>query len=159
MTEAIAARMALQPVAPPRILTGPEVDTLQSTIYNMLSCRAYELYEARGCETGHDLDDWLQAEQELVRAENLEVTDRGHEIRIRSKFSTLPTGEISVGISPQRVIILAENLAAEATSQAAAVSRQPALLEIVDLVPRINPNEAVARLADGILEITLPQGS
>ena len=30
--------------------------------------RAYELYEKRGREHGHDLDDWLQAERELQHA-------------------------------------------------------------------------------------------
>ncbi len=29
--------------------------------------RAFELYEVRGREDGHDLDDWLQAELELVQ--------------------------------------------------------------------------------------------
>jgi hypothetical protein len=28
--------------------------------------RAYELYEQRGREDGHDWDDWLQAERELA---------------------------------------------------------------------------------------------
>jgi Protein of unknown function (DUF2934) len=28
--------------------------------------RAYQLFEQRGCEHGHHLDDWLQAEAELV---------------------------------------------------------------------------------------------
>lgn len=28
--------------------------------------RAYALYESRGCEDGHDLEHWLQAERELV---------------------------------------------------------------------------------------------
>lgn len=27
--------------------------------------RAYEIYEGRGGESGHDWDDWLQAEREL----------------------------------------------------------------------------------------------
>ena len=27
--------------------------------------RAFELYEARGCQNGHDVEDWLRAEQEL----------------------------------------------------------------------------------------------
>ena len=27
--------------------------------------RAYDLYLARGCAHGHDVDDWLQAEREL----------------------------------------------------------------------------------------------
>jgi hypothetical protein len=30
--------------------------------------RAYELYLARGCEHGHDVEDWLQAERDLKRA-------------------------------------------------------------------------------------------
>jgi hypothetical protein len=33
-----------------------------------IACRAYELYEKRGREHGHDLDDWLQAERELQDA-------------------------------------------------------------------------------------------
>jgi Protein of unknown function (DUF2934) len=28
--------------------------------------RAYELYEERGCEAGHELDDWLKAEAEIL---------------------------------------------------------------------------------------------
>jgi hypothetical protein len=28
--------------------------------------RAYQLYEARGREDGHDLDDWLRAEEEFM---------------------------------------------------------------------------------------------
>jgi DUF2934 family protein len=31
--------------------------------------RAYELYEQRGREEGHDWDDWLQAEREMLGAE------------------------------------------------------------------------------------------
>lgn len=27
--------------------------------------RAYELFEARGCQPGYELDDWLQAEREV----------------------------------------------------------------------------------------------
>ena len=29
--------------------------------------RAYALYEARGREDGHDMDDWLEAERELLQ--------------------------------------------------------------------------------------------
>lgn len=31
--------------------------------------RAYEIYETRGREDGHDLDDWVRAEQEIVSKE------------------------------------------------------------------------------------------
>lgn len=37
-----------------------------STVPNRdVACRAYDLYLARGCEHGHDVEDWLQADREL----------------------------------------------------------------------------------------------
>jgi len=30
--------------------------------------RAFELYEARGREDGHDIEDWLRAEAEITKA-------------------------------------------------------------------------------------------
>ena len=31
----------------------------------LIARRAYELFETRGCEHGHDWEDWLRAESEL----------------------------------------------------------------------------------------------
>ena len=33
--------------------------------------RAYEFYEERGREEGHELDDWLRAEEEVTRRKSL----------------------------------------------------------------------------------------
>jgi hypothetical protein len=35
-------------------------------IEEKIRLRAYQLYEARGRQDGHDLDDWLQAEAETL---------------------------------------------------------------------------------------------
>jgi hypothetical protein len=32
---------------------------------NLIRERAYRIFEARGRQPGHDLDDWLQAEREI----------------------------------------------------------------------------------------------
>jgi len=37
-----------------------------------VAARAYELFCARGCQPGHDLDDWLRAEAELRHATSVE---------------------------------------------------------------------------------------
>jgi hypothetical protein len=34
-------------------------------ISDLIRERAYQLYEARGRQQGHELDDWLQAEREI----------------------------------------------------------------------------------------------
>jgi len=35
---------------------------------DLIRARAYELYESRGRETGQDEQDWLRAEQEILKA-------------------------------------------------------------------------------------------
>jgi hypothetical protein len=37
--------------------------------------RAYEIYKARGAADGCDLDDWLQAEREVLTAEQAAVSE------------------------------------------------------------------------------------
>lgn len=34
-----------------------------------IAARAFAIYCERGCEPGHDVEDWLRAEQELIAAE------------------------------------------------------------------------------------------
>ena len=42
--------------------------------YNQdIRVRAYELFEQRGREDGHDLDDWLQAEAEFAMPARSEI--------------------------------------------------------------------------------------
>ena len=54
---------------------APDFSSLRSVALNRpvnvteadIARRAYELFLARDCEDGHDVDDWLQAERELQR--------------------------------------------------------------------------------------------
>lgn len=48
----------------PESLTTPTQPTEQE---DEIRRRAYELYEARGREDGHELEDWLQAKEEVTR--------------------------------------------------------------------------------------------
>jgi mannose/cellobiose epimerase-like protein (N-acyl-D-glucosamine 2-epimerase family) len=43
--------------------TGPGV----GYVTELIRQKAYEFFEARGCEPGHDLEDWLRAELEIKR--------------------------------------------------------------------------------------------
>ena len=41
--------------------------------------RAYELYVQRGSQSGSELDDWLQAEEEIRRAEDEAIDEASEE--------------------------------------------------------------------------------
>jgi hypothetical protein len=52
---------------------GPKSPAQPATVTNDdVARRAYDLYLGRGCEHGHDVDDWLQAERELRAASTSE---------------------------------------------------------------------------------------
>jgi hypothetical protein len=54
-------------VKPSPISTLPEKSTnLTADPQELIRIRAYELFEQRGCEHGHDTDDWIQAEKEIT---------------------------------------------------------------------------------------------
>ena len=47
--------------------TTSQTTASPSDLHERIRRRAYELYEERGREDGHDLADWLQAESEVTR--------------------------------------------------------------------------------------------
>jgi Protein of unknown function (DUF2934) len=51
-----------------------------SELQDQIRRRAYELYEQRGSNDGHEVSDWLQAESELApkKEANMPRTDRQH---------------------------------------------------------------------------------
>ena len=51
----------------PEIGTESKIETLP--LEERIRCRAYELYVQRGNQSGLELDDWLQAKDEIRRSE------------------------------------------------------------------------------------------
>jgi len=57
---------------PARTMPNPLSTINQTTettsgLQEQIRCRAYELYEQRGRDDGHELDDWLQAKSEVTQ--------------------------------------------------------------------------------------------
>ncbi len=50
-------------VSPPKLVVAEDPGPV--TIEEQVRARAYEMFEARGRELGHELEDWLRAEQEV----------------------------------------------------------------------------------------------
>ena len=49
--------------------SGPTVQISKADWdFERIAWRAYELYEGRGRQEGHDVEDWLKAEQQLIGA-------------------------------------------------------------------------------------------
>jgi len=56
-----------QTLASTPIRTDPRKQETSGDTLEQIRLRAYELFEQRGREHGHELDDWLQAEAEITQ--------------------------------------------------------------------------------------------
>jgi len=52
---------------PPLLRTINQTTESTSDLQEQIRRRAHELYEQRGRDDGHELDDWLQAESEVTQ--------------------------------------------------------------------------------------------
>jgi len=56
----------------PTVARAKESPIESLTIEERIRRRAYELYVRRGNQSGSELDDWLQAEEEVLQAQEVE---------------------------------------------------------------------------------------
>ena len=61
------------PVTPRSTQRPVKTDVVTRVPAETVRHRAYSLFQARGCEHGHDVEDWLVAETELLKATNIEI--------------------------------------------------------------------------------------
>ncbi len=52
---------------PKKPQTSVTSEPQQLALEHQIRLRAHELYEARGREDGHELEDWLRAEEEITQ--------------------------------------------------------------------------------------------
>jgi HSP20 family molecular chaperone IbpA len=146
-----------EPPAALLILRDPEDlrREMQQVQLAMIARRAYELFETRGCEHGHDWEDWLRAESELLQPVSVSMSESTDRISIRADVVGFDETELKVSVEPHRVTILGQKeMKAEGIEQTSSHPHQ--ILKVVDLATQVTPERAVVELQGGVLEFELP---
>ncbi|HXG94599.1 MAG TPA: DUF2934 domain-containing protein [Blastocatellia bacterium] len=126
-------------------------------IYQAVERRAYELFEERGREPGHDLEDWIRAEQELLFPVQVTLLESDHDLKARAEVPGFNADQLHVAVEPRRLVITgkaeqqAESIAGETETTE---RRYNAILHSLDLPVEIDPASARVALQDGALNIT-----
>jgi len=121
--------------------------------------RAYELFEARGRENGHDWEDWFRAQSELLRPVSVTMSESADRISVRANVLGFEQNELKVGIEPRRITILGEK--AVSTTKIEGGKDQPIasdpdqLLHLIDLPAEVTAENAVVEWQGGLLRFEL----
>jgi type II secretory pathway predicted ATPase ExeA/HSP20 family molecular chaperone IbpA len=138
--------------------SGDRIFELAAEIKDAIERRAYELFEARGYEHGHDREDWLSAESEILLNVPVEITEGETELALHANVPGFSEDDLRVEVTPRCLCILGrhEEASEEAEEKAvASVRRCKRIFRLVDLPSEIDPDKIVATLRDGLLEIKL----
>jgi HSP20 family molecular chaperone IbpA len=141
-------------------------DSLQAKVQKLqltIARRAHELFEARGQEHGHDLDDWLRAESELLCPVSVAMSQSSDCVKLRANVADFDQSEIEVSVEPGRVMILgkkaqtAKETKTGTTEQSRSCPDQ--ILQVIDLATEVAPGRALVEFKAGELICELPAAS
>ncbi len=122
--------------------------------------RAYELAAQRGYAPGHELDDWLAAEGQLVWKPELRLEEHPHEFVLKFRLPGVRAADVRVLTEAERVLLLGEarlESVAEGVRVHGDEFRYGSIFREVWLPQPVDPTRARARLSDGVLTVTLPK--
>ncbi len=141
----------------PEIVTGERLGDLASKIQDTIAHRAYELFEARGYQHGHDMEDWFRAESELLHPVKVNSWESDREVVITAEVPGFAGEEVEIGVKPRQVTIWGKPIPKPGPTDAYPRRAPVALYHALDLPAEIDPSEASAKLADGLLTLQLPK--
>jgi HSP20 family molecular chaperone IbpA len=118
--------------------------------------RAFELFEQRAGAGGNEVDDWLNAQEQLLAHAPAELVERKKNFEIAIAAPGFTAGQLNIAVLPDSITVLgkAENRKElkHATVYFSELAQRD-LLRRFDLPAPIEPAQVHASLEDGVLKI------
>lgn len=157
MSEAVAVKRVEEPA---KIVKYPSLFDQMEETFNTLTRRAYEIFNSNGRIFGRDLDNWLQAERELLHPVALNITDTDEAFTVKAEVPGFTEKEIEVVVEQGRLTITGQRESSKEEKKGKTVcgeSRADRILRIVDFPCEVEVGKVTATLKNGVLELTVPK--
>jgi HSP20 family molecular chaperone IbpA len=124
-------------------------------INESIACRAYELFEEGGQQHGHDIEDWLRAESEILQPIAVKTHEFDDMFITHARVPVETADEIQVSVEQRRIIISDRDRPNIPGPDEA--GRGKRILCTVVLPDRVDWASAAMSFKDGTLEIEVPK--
>jgi HSP20 family molecular chaperone IbpA len=146
---------------PVQLLTADILLNRKTEIDVMIARRAFELFEGRGEGHGHDVDDWITAELELLRPYRHDLKESAQTVVFHAELPCSFTPEqLKVSVEPRRLIISGErelDVTCGGHVPAHVEKRTQRIFRIEELPVDVDPSRTTANLKGELLEIMMPK--
>jgi HSP20 family molecular chaperone IbpA len=136
----------------------------KSEIQNMIARRAYEHFEHRGHVPGHEIEDWEQAETELlIYPCRHDLKESAEAIILHAELpGSFTADQLKVSVETRRLMVSGEKEISVFCGDAKgthAEFRSQQIFRVHDLPVDVDPSKATATLKGAMVEIVLPKAS
>jgi len=124
--------------------------------------RAFDLFEKRGFKIGHDLEDWLRAERDVVLSPTSELVDEGKEFKARIAVPGFEASDIHVSAMRDALIVqadIAHTHKERGDNVCFCEFSDKKLFRRLALPASIDVDKVSASLDKGILQVTAPKAA
>ena len=131
-------------------------------VYDSIARRAFEIFDNNGKWFGHDLDDWLKAESELLHPVHLEIAETEDNLTVRAEVPGFNTKELQINVEPRRLTISGKHEAEEESKKGKTIYSERCareIMRVVALPADVDSSKVTATLKDGVLNIELPKAA
>jgi len=146
-----------------------ESGTFPETLYEKMNAltedirrRAFNLFERRGGTIGRDLDDWLEAEREVVWSPASELIENKNDFRARLALPGFDPKDLEVTATPNALVVRAESAHTHEGKEGEVCFcefSEQKIFRRLDLPSEIDVDRVTASLDKGILEISAPKAA
>ena len=150
-----------KPEATPLFIEADTMFEKLATLTRDITDRAFDFSRERGGGFGKDLEDWLRAENELLRPAPVEITESDENILVSVAVPGFKPEEIEIAVKDNVLMI---NGIAEASlmKEGTTIVREwnsNRFCRTLALPSNVVEANVTAKLANGMLELTLPKAA
>ena len=136
------------------LLPGGHFFLRMADLHKLIARRAYRLFVAGGRRHGHDVQDWLEAESELLMSVPIKLCESERAVTVKATLTGCNANDVEIHAEPLRLFISGRTQKDPKDRDAKRGSKS--IFRSVDLPTQIDPSRARATFGNGELEIALP---
>jgi HSP20 family protein len=140
-----------------RLIEGDTFAERMGQMSAAIAHRAYELFEARGSEHGHDLQDWFRAESELLAPLPATIIDTDGALTVRAELRGLIGKDVEVLAEPKHLIVRPGSQTSEQDNGRAVFQGKISgeVFQALELPCEVDPHNMKATIENEVVEVTL----
>jgi HSP20 family molecular chaperone IbpA len=131
-----------------------------SRMIDVIARRAFEIFKSRGGAPGHDLEDWIRAEAELLHPVPLNVSESSGEYIVRAEVPGFASKDIEINVEPSCLSISGKRETTKEEVSAKMIRSEwcaDQIFRTFGLPSDIDTSKVSTTLKDGILTVDLPK--